>query len=178
VKSSRFARISDQGGGTGCLDKKAEATGREYTTRSDLVEDSPRFHFPDDPGSAIYEINTTRHQHRASAHAKVAGRDRPARKGRHGWRMARREGQRSSRFELTYAALAPELKVHRADGACPNTRANLRAATRCLSTAPRRHQGGGQREEAYSMRSPLFCTFPFESGILEDPWAEPPADMF
>ena len=40
-----------------------------------------------------------------------------------------------------------------------------------------RHPGAGDREKPYSSDRNLLH-ISFEGGILEDPWAEPPADMF
>ena len=84
------------------------------------------------------------------------------------------KGNDQVRFELTFAALAPDLKIiapwrdwefkgpHRSHGV-----RQVERASPCRS-APR---------SPYSTDRNLLH-ISFESGILEDPWVEPPADMF
>ncbi|HEX9879079.1 MAG TPA: argininosuccinate synthase [Candidatus Binatia bacterium] len=83
------------------------------------------------------------------------------------------KGNDQVRFELTYYALKPNVKV-----IAPwrewelNSRMSLIAyATRYGIPVP------VSRKKPYSMDRNLFH-ISYEGGILEDPWREPPADMF
>jgi argininosuccinate synthase len=83
------------------------------------------------------------------------------------------KGNDQVRFELTYAALAPELRV-----IAPWREWELGSRTALLDFA-RRHDIAVPvtAERPYSMDRNLFHVS-YEGGILEDPWAEPPAKMF
>jgi argininosuccinate synthase len=83
------------------------------------------------------------------------------------------KGNDQVRFELTYAALAPELRV-----IAPWREWDLRSRTDLIAFA-RRHgiDVPVTKERPYSMDRNLFHVS-YEGGILEDPWAEPPAKMF
>jgi argininosuccinate synthase len=83
------------------------------------------------------------------------------------------KGNDQVRFELTYAALAPHLKV-----IAPWREWDLRSRTDLIAFA-RKHDipVPVTAERPYSMDHNLFH-ISFEGGILEDPWAEPPAKMF
>ena len=77
------------------------------------------------------------------------------------------------RFELTYAALAPELTV-----IAPWREWDLNSRTALIEFA-RRHDipVPVTPDRPYSMDRNLFH-ISYEGGILEDPWAEPPPKMF
>ena len=77
------------------------------------------------------------------------------------------------RFELTYAALAPELTV-----IAPWREWNLGSRSDLMEFA-RRHDipVPVTAERPYSTDRNLFH-ISYEGGILEDPWAEPPPKMF
>jgi argininosuccinate synthase len=83
------------------------------------------------------------------------------------------KGNDQVRFELTYAALAPELTV-----IAPWREWNLDSRTTLMDFA-RRHDipVPVTSERPYSTDRNLFH-ISFEGGILEDPWAEPPPKMF
>ncbi|MBI2218480.1 MAG: argininosuccinate synthase [Candidatus Rokubacteria bacterium] len=83
------------------------------------------------------------------------------------------KGNDQVRFELTYAALAPHLKV-----IAPWREWDLRSRTDMIEFA-KRHDipVPVTAERPYSMDTNLFH-ISYEGGILEDPWAEPPAKMF
>jgi argininosuccinate synthase len=83
------------------------------------------------------------------------------------------KGNDQVRFELTYAALAPELRV-----IAPWREWTLDSRTALLDFA-RRHDipVPVTAERPYSTDRNLFH-ISFEGGILEDPWAEPPPKMF
>jgi argininosuccinate synthase len=83
------------------------------------------------------------------------------------------KGNDQVRFELTYAALAPDLQV-----VAPWREWDLRSRTDMMAYAER-HGIPVPTTPArpYSMDRNLFHVS-YEGGILEDPWAEPPPKMF
>jgi len=83
------------------------------------------------------------------------------------------KGNDQVRFELAYAALAPHLRV-----IAPWREWNLGSRSALLDFA-RRHDipVPVTAERPYSTDRNLFH-ISYEGGILEDPWAEPPAKMF
>jgi argininosuccinate synthase len=83
------------------------------------------------------------------------------------------KGNDQVRFELTYAALAPELRV-----IAPWREWDLTSRTALLDFA-RRHDipVPVTAERPYSTDRNLFH-ISYEGGILEDPWREPPEKMF
>jgi argininosuccinate synthase len=83
------------------------------------------------------------------------------------------KGNDQVRFELTYAALAPELRV-----IAPWREWELDSRTALMEFA-RRHDipVPVTAERPYSTDRNLFH-ISYEGGILEDPWAEPPEKMF
>jgi argininosuccinate synthase len=98
--------------------------------------------------------------------ARVAGADAVS----HG---ATGKGNDQVRFELTYAALAPDLTV-----IAPWREWDLNSRTALIEFA-KRHDipVPVTTERPYSSDRNLFH-ISFEGGILEDPWAEPPPKMF
>src|SRR5882762_9309111 len=83
------------------------------------------------------------------------------------------KGNDQVRFELTYAALAPQLRV-----IAPWREWNLDSRSALLDFA-RRHDipVPVTADRPYSTDRNLFH-ISYEGGILEDPWTEPPAKMF
>jgi len=83
------------------------------------------------------------------------------------------KGNDQVRFELTYAALAPDLQV-----VAPWREWDLRSRTEMMAYAER-HGIPVPTTSArpYSMDRNLFH-ISYEGGVLEDPWVEPPAKMF
>jgi argininosuccinate synthase len=83
------------------------------------------------------------------------------------------KGNDQVRFELTYAALAPQLRV-----IAPWREWNLNSRTSLIDFA-RRHDIAVPvtAERPYSTDRNLFH-ISYEGGILEDPWSEPPDKMF
>ena len=83
------------------------------------------------------------------------------------------KGNDQVRFELTYAALAPQLRV-----IAPWREWDLNSRTALIEFA-RAHDIAVPvtAERPYSMDRNLFHVS-YEGGILEDPWAEPPAKMY
>src|SRR5574341_2294827 len=83
------------------------------------------------------------------------------------------KGNDQVRFELTYAALAPQLRV-----IAPWREWTLGSRSALIEFA-RRHDipVPVTAERPYSTDRNLFH-ISYEGGVLEDPWAEPPAKMF
>jgi argininosuccinate synthase len=154
---------------------KAKATGAAEVHILDLKEEFARdFIFPMFRANALYEgaylLGTSIARPLiAKAQVEVA-RKTGADAVSHG---ATGKGNDQVRFELTYMSLAPELKI-----ICPWREWNLQGRADCVAYA---EQHGipvpVTQEKPYSSDRNLLH-ISFEGGILEDPWAEPPADMF
>ncbi|HZO39869.1 MAG TPA: argininosuccinate synthase, partial [Methylomirabilota bacterium] len=83
------------------------------------------------------------------------------------------KGNDQVRFELTYAALAPQLRV-----IAPWREWELNSRTSLIEFAKRHDIPVPVTvERPYSTDRNLFH-ISYEGGVLEDPWAEPPAKMF
>lgn len=83
------------------------------------------------------------------------------------------KGNDQVRFELTYAALAPELRV-----IAPWREWDLRSRSDMMAYAERHGiPVPTSPERPYSTDRNLFH-ISYEGGILEDPWTEPPEKMF
>ncbi|MBI1734794.1 MAG: argininosuccinate synthase [Candidatus Rokubacteria bacterium] len=83
------------------------------------------------------------------------------------------KGNDQVRFELTYAALAPHLRV-----IAPWREWDMKARTDLIEFAKKHGiDVPVTKERPYSMDRNLFH-ISYEGGILEDPWAAPPAKMF
>jgi argininosuccinate synthase len=139
--------------------------------RETFVQD---FIFPMLRGAAVYEgsylLGTSIARPLiAQAQVEVAGRE-GADAVAHG---ATGKGNDQVRFELTYAALAPELRV-----IAPWREWDLNSRTSLIEFA-RRHDipVPVTAERPYSMDRNLFH-ISYEGGILEDPWSAPPDKMY
>jgi argininosuccinate synthase len=83
------------------------------------------------------------------------------------------KGNDQVRFELTYAALAPHLRV-----IAPWREWDLRSRTDLIEFAKKHGiEVPVTKDRPYSMDRNLFH-ISYEGGILEDPWSAPPAKMF
>ncbi len=83
------------------------------------------------------------------------------------------KGNDQVRFELTYYALMPDIKV-----IAPWREWKFDSRQSLIEYAKRNHIPiTVSKERPYSIDRNLFHTS-YEGGILEDPWAEPPEDMF
>jgi argininosuccinate synthase len=83
------------------------------------------------------------------------------------------KGNDQVRFELTYQALAPDLKI-----IVPWREWDLQGRADCVAYAKKHGiPVPVTKEKPYSSDANLLH-LSFEGGILEDPWAEPPAEMF
>jgi argininosuccinate synthase len=154
---------------------KAKKTGAAAVHIVDLREAFVRdFIFPMLRGAAVYEgayLLGTSVARPLIAQAQVeVARKEGADAVAHG---ATGKGNDQVRFELTYAALAPDLKV-----IAPWREWDLNSRTALIEFA-RRHDIAVPvtAERPYSMDRNLFHVS-YEGGILEDPWAEPPDKMY
>ena len=87
------------------------------------------------------------------------------------------KGNDQCRFELTYAALAPDLNII-APWRLPEYNTRFKGRSEMLAyCAEHGIKIEASAKKPYSMDRNLLH-ISFESGILEDPWAEPPRDMF
>ncbi len=154
---------------------KARATGADQVFVEDLKEEFVRdFVWPMFRGNALYEgaylLGTSIARPLiAKAQVAVAGKT-GADAVSHG---ATGKGNDQVRFELTYQALAPDLKI-----IVPWREWDLQGRADCVAYAQRHGiPVPVTREQPYSSDRNLLH-LSFEGGILEDPWAEPPAEMF
>jgi argininosuccinate synthase len=154
---------------------KARATGADEVFIEDLKEEFVRdFVWPMFRANALYEgaylLGTSIARPLiAKAQVEVAkktGADAVS----HG---ATGKGNDQVRFELTYQALAPGLTI-----IVPWREWDLQGRADCVAYAERHGiPVPVTREKPYSSDRNLLH-ISFEGGILEDPWAEPPEDMF
>ncbi|MET0488092.1 MAG: argininosuccinate synthase [Candidatus Rokuibacteriota bacterium] len=154
---------------------KALKTGASGVHIVDLREPFVRdFIFPMLRGAAVYEgsyLLGTSIARPLIAQAQVeVARQEGADAVAHG---ATGKGNDQVRFELTYAALAPELRV-----IAPWREWDLNSRTSLIEFA-KRHDipVPVTAERPYSMDRNLFHVS-YEGGILEDPWSEPPDKMY
>jgi len=170
-----FCADIGQGAEVDAVAAKARATGADQVFIEDLKEEFVRdFVWPMFRGNALYEggylLGTAIARPLiAKAQVEVAGKT-GADAVSHG---ATGKGNDQVRFELTYQALAPDLKI-----IVPWREWDLQGRADCVAYA----QKYGipvpvTREKPYSSDANLLH-ISFEGGILEDPWAEPPAEMF
>jgi argininosuccinate synthase len=170
-----FAADLGQGDDLAEVAAKAKATGADEVYIEDLKEEFVQdFVWPMFRANALYEgaylLGTSIARPLiAKAQVEVA-RKTGADAVSHG---ATGKGNDQVRFELTYQALAPDLKI-----IVPWREWDLQGRADCVAYA----QKHGipvpvTKEKPYSSDANLLH-ISFEGGILEDPWAEPPADMF
>lgn len=161
------------------LDKKALKTGASKCYIDDLTEEFARdFIFPMIRAGAIYEgqyfLGTSIARPLIAKRQVDIARREGATAVAHG---ATGKGNDQVRFELTFSALAPELKVI---APWRDERFNTRFQGRADLI---------RYAESKGIKIPVSAAKPystdrnllhisFESGVLEDPWVEPPADMF
>ncbi len=170
-----FAADVGQGEELDSLDEKAKATGAEALEVVDLREDFVRdFVFPMFRANALYEgyyLLGTSIARPCIAKAQMdVARKYGADAVSHG---ATGKGNDQVRFELTYLSINPQIKV-----IAPWRVWTYRSRTDLISYCSERGiRVDSTAEKPYSMDRNLLH-LSFEGGILEDPWAEPPADMF
>ncbi|PAW79438.1 MAG: argininosuccinate synthase [Verrucomicrobia bacterium Tous-C9LFEB] len=157
------------------LDKKALKTGASKCYIDDLREEFARdFIYPMVRANALYEgqyfLGTSIARPLiAKRHVEIARKEN-ADAVAHG---ATGKGNDQVRFELTFAALAPDLKI-----IAPWRDWEFKGRTDLINYAKAHGIAVPvTAKKPYSMDRNLLH-ISFESGILEDPWLEPPADMF
>src|ERR1700747_236000 len=169
---------ADVGQGTGELGglvEKAKRSGAVDCVIEDLREEFVRdFVFPTLRAGAVYArtylLGTGMARPVMAAHQVALAQRAAAQAVAHG---CTGKGNDQVRFELTYAALAPELTV-----IAPWREWDLNSRTALMEFA-RRHDipVPGTAGAPFSTDRNLFH-ISFEGGILEDPWNEPPPKMF
>ena len=172
-----LAFVADVGQGEDleAAEKKAYATGAEKVVISDLRDVFVRdFVVPAMQAHALYEgeyLLGTSLARPVIAHEQVqVARDWGADAVAHG---ATGKGNDQVRFELTYQALAPELKI-----VAPWRTWEFQGRIDLINYA--RNQGieiTSTEEKPYSIDQNIMHTS-YEGGILEDPWQSPPEDIF
>jgi argininosuccinate synthase len=170
-----FAADLGQGEELAQVEQKARATGADEVFIEDLKEEFVRdFVFPAFRANALYEgayLLGTSIARPLIAKAQVdVARKTQADAVSHG---ATGKGNDQVRFELTYQALAPDLAI-----IAPWREWQMQGREDLVAYA----QKHGipvpvTAAKPYSMDRNLLH-LSFEGGILEDPWAEPPGDMF
>ncbi len=170
-----FAADLGQGEELDSLDEKAKATGAEALHVMDLKEEFVKdFVFPMFRANAVYEgsylLGTSiARPCIAKAQMEIAAKE-DADAVSHG---ATGKGNDQVRFELTYLSIDPNIKI-----IAPWRIWNFKSRSDLIKFA----EGYGipvtsTAEKPYSMDRNLLH-LSFEGGILEDPWNEPPRDMF
>jgi argininosuccinate synthase len=157
------------------LEEKAKATGASAYVQMDLRERFVKeFVFPALRANALYEgeylLGTSLARPCIIEGMMQTVRDVGADAIAHG---ATGKGNDQVRFELGAMHFDPEVRV-----IAPWREWDLKSRTDCIEYA-RRHgiAVAATAEKPYSMDRNLLH-LSFEGGILEDPWAEPPRDMF
>ncbi|OCC15865.1 Argininosuccinate synthase [Dissulfuribacter thermophilus] len=155
--------------------EKAWATGADEVVIRDLRDEFVRdFVFPMMRANAIYEgqylLGTSIARPLIAKEQVNVAHETGADAVSHG---ATGKGNDQVRFELTYMALDPELKI-----IAPWRIWDLNSRSRLIAFA--KEHGipvPVTKEKPYSMDANMLH-ISYEGGILEDPWAEPPKDMF
>lgn len=155
--------------------EKGLSTGASEVVIRDLKEEFVKdFVFPALKGNAIYEggylLGTALARPLIAREQIRVAREYGADAVAHG---ATGKGNDQVRFELTYMALAPELKI-----IAPWREWEFKGREDLMAFAEKHGiPVPVTREKPYSIDANLFHTS-YEGGILEDPWQEPPEDMF
>lgn len=170
-----FAADLGQGEELDSLEEKAKATGADSLYVYDLKEEFVRdFVFPMFRANALYEGSYLLGTSIARPCIAKAQMDVAARVGAdavsHG---ATGKGNDQVRFELTYLAMNPEITI-----IAPWRVWDMRSRSDLMAYAKKHGiPVTSTAEKPYSMDRNLLH-LSFEGGILEDPWAEPPKEMF
>ncbi len=155
--------------------EKGLSTGAEEVIIRDLKEEFVRdYVFPALKGNAVYEdgylLGTSLARPLIAKEQIKVAREVGADAVAHG---ATGKGNDQVRFELTYMALAPELEI-----IAPWRIWEFRGREDLIAFAEKHGiPVPVTKEKPYSIDANLFHTS-YEGGILEDPWQEPPEDMF
>lgn len=157
------------------LDAKARETGASKCVVADVREEFVRdFCFPMLRANALYEgeylLGTSIARPCIAKAMMDVARAEGADAIAHG---ATGKGNDQVRFELTAMAIDPRVKV-----IAPWRIWDLKSRTDCIRYAKERNIPiEATAEKPYSMDANAFH-ISYEGGILEDPWAEPPAEIF
>src|SRR5215216_2537978 len=170
-----FAADVGQAEELGGLEEKAHATGASKLYVEDLREEFVRdFVFTAIKANAVYEgvylLGTSLARPLIAKKQIEVARKEGARAVAHG---ATGKGNDQVRFELTYYALEPNIRV-----IAPWREWEFKSRSDLIAYADRHHIPiTATKEKPYSMDRNLMHVS-YEGGILEDPWAEPPAEIF
>jgi argininosuccinate synthase len=170
-----FAADVGQAEELGGLEEKAMATGASRLYIEDLREEFVRdFVFTALKANAVYEgvylLGTSLARPLIARKQIEIARKEGARAVAHG---ATGKGNDQVRFELTYYALEPEIRV-----IAPWREWSFKSRSDLMAYArSQRIPVTATAEKPYSMDRNLMH-ISYEGGILEDPWAEPPPDIF
>ncbi|MBN2190934.1 MAG: argininosuccinate synthase [Candidatus Aureabacteria bacterium] len=170
-----FAAELGQGKELDQIEKKAKATGASKVYVEDLKEEFARdYVFEMLKANAVYEdkylLGTSIARPLIAKKQVEIALAENAKAVSHG---ATGKGNDQVRFELTYAALAPGLKV-----IAPWREWDFKSRTDLLDYAKKKKiPVPVSKQKPYSSDRNLLH-ISFEGGILEDPWMEPPEDMF
>jgi argininosuccinate synthase len=157
------------------LPEKARATGAVDCVVRDLREEFARdYVFPAIRGAAVYEgsylLGTALARPLIAKHQADVARETGCDAVAHG---ATGKGNDQVRFELTFRALAPELRV-----IAPWREWDLRSRTDCIAYAQKYGiPVTATLKKPYSVDRNLMH-ISFEGGVLEDPWRAPDEEMF
>jgi argininosuccinate synthase len=170
-----FAADVGQAEELGGLEEKAHATGASKLYVEDLREEFVRdFVFTAIKANAVYEgvylLGTSLARPLIAKKQIEVARKEGARAVAHG---ATGKGNDQVRFELTYYALEPNMRV-----IAPWREWEFKSRSDLIAYAEQHHIPiTATKEKPYSMDRNLMH-ISYEGGILEDPWAEPPAEIF
>src|SRR5215216_3572529 len=170
-----FAADVGQAEELGGLDEKAMATGASKLYVEDLREEFVRdFVFTAIKANAVYEgvylLGTSLARPLIAKKQIEVARKEGARAVAHG---ATGKGNDQVRFELTYYALEPDIRV-----IAPWREWEFKSRSDLIAYAEQhRIPITATKDKPYSMDRNLMH-ISYEGGILEDPWAEPPAEIF
>ena len=170
-----FAADVGQGEELSGLKEKALATGASKIYIEDLKEEFVRdFVFPALRANAVYEgvylMGTSLARPLIAKVQMEIAKKEGADAVSHG---ATGKGNDQVRFELTYYSMDPNIKI-----IAPWREWDLKGRNDLIAYAREKHiPVTVTREKPYSSDRNLFH-ISFEGGILEDPWMEPPEDMF
>lgn len=170
-----FTADIGQGDELAGLEEKARATGASRCYIEDLREEFVReFVFTALKANAVYDgfylLGTSLARPLIARRQIEIARKEKADAVAHG---ATGKGNDQVRFELTYYALDPDIRV-----IAPWREWEFRSRTDLMGYAARHGiPVSATREKPYSIDRNLLH-ISYEGGILEDPWQEPPEDMF
>jgi argininosuccinate synthase len=172
-----MAFVADLGQGEdfGSIEKKAYQTGADEVVVSDLQETFVRdFVFPAMQAHALYEgeylLGTSLARPLIAAEQINRARDWGADAVAHG---ATGKGNDQVRFELTYLAVAPELKI-----IAPWRMWEFQGRSDLIRYAQSKGiPVSSTQEKPYSIDQNVMHTS-YEGGMLEDPWQSPPDNLF